>query len=871
MERATKDQFSRASLRDEHFHRYALAAYVARGVVVDCACGIGYGSEIVAKQGSVDSYLGIDPSTQSIEYACETYARPQIHFERGTLEENTCPESSIDTFLMFETLEHTENPNTALANVRRCLKPDGLLIGSVPSAEYEALCEYTYGPNPFHLQRFTKDRIVHLLGEHFESVRIFSMEFVLGSLVHSMDEQPVKDAEIAAGANGRVDGVAGSIVFLAGSANRIAQAINEVGAPNKFFPSIPKVVLDRDEVEPIRTAMHSVETMVRERDAVIASQGKMLEERSSIMQSMDAMVRERDEVIASQGKMLEERSSIMQSMDAMVRERDELIANQAHIFKELRYSLEAEVRNRDEVIASQGKVLEERSSIMQSMDAMVRERDEVITSQVRMLEQSSLSIQSIKVMLHDRDKVIENQTRLLEKLPTVSEAMKALLKAVIASLRSRMDKVLGTSRKPSINSTPLGAQLPNIHDLFPELATSFFYFVDRLYETLTEQGIQAVYFLSREGQPLMRMFDMYCKQMGAGIVSHYLEVSRRSTLLPSLAPLAEENFETLFRQYRRISLVEFLSSLGLEVHLENIAQALGMADGAASQREDDFPSSSTFTALKALPQFQELYESERQKRRHAFIAYLTELSGGTLPPRLVIVDVGWKGTIQDNLFALLCRQGDTPVSQITGYYMGLVAQGAAGPCNDKYGLLFSTAGVPSPKFQVFNENRALLEVVLAADHGSIYSYAFNAGGLPCAIRGEFEEGEMLATQVLPVQHQLMAHFKHLVITNLVFGNRRPFPLQKVVQAHARMVFNPTPRERAWFTSVFHVENYGVFERSHFVQQGNHAGLFERLRFLMRLLLQRRPSTSGFWPWNTIYERGGALPAAIYAAIRRLQR
>ena len=716
MERATKDQFSRASLRDEHFHRYALAAYVARGVVVDCACEIGYGSEIVAKQGTVDSYLGIDPSTQSIEYACETYVRPQIHFERGTLEENTCPESSIDTFLMFETLEHTENPNTALANVRRCLKPDGLLMGSVPSAEYEALCEYTYGPNPFHLQRFTKDRIVHLLGEHFESVRIFSMEFVLGSLVHSMDEQPVKDAEIAAGANGRVDGVAGSIVFLAGSANRIAQAINEVGAPNKFFPSIPKVVLDRDEVEPIRTAMQSVETMVRERDELIASQGRVLEERSSIMQSMDAMVRERDELIASQGR-----------------------------------------------------VLEERSSIMQSMDAMVRERDEVITSQVRMLEQSSLSIQSIKVMLHDRDKVIENQTRPLEKLPTVSEAMKALLKAVIASLRSRMDKVLGTNRKPSINSTPLGAQLPNTHDLFPELATSFFYFVDRLYETLTEQGIQAVYFLSREGQPLMRMFDMYCKQMGAGIVSHYLEVSRRSTLLPSLAPLAEENFETLFRQYRRISLVEFLSSLGLEVHLENIAQALGMADGAASQREDDFPSSSTFTALKALPQFQELYESERQKRRHAFIAYLTELSGGTLPPRLVIVDVGWKGTIQDNLFALLCRHGDTPVSQITGYYMGLVAQGAAGPCNDKYGLLFSTAGVPSPKFQVFNENRALLEVVLAADHGSIYSYAFNAGGLPCAIRGEFEEGEMLAAEVLPVQHQLMAHFKHLVITNLVFS------------------------------------------------------------------------------------------------------
>jgi hypothetical protein len=199
-------------------------------------------------------------------------------------------------------------------------------------------------------------------------------------------------------------------------------------------------------------------------------------------------------------------------------------------------------------------------------------------------------------------------------------------------------------------------------------------------------------------------------------------VSRRSTLLPSLAPLAEENFETLFRQYRRISLLEFLSSLGLEAQIRSIAQALGLPNGAEGWREDDLPTSPTFSALKALPQFQTLYESERVARRSAFIDYLSELSDGTPPARLVIVDVGWKGTIQDNLFALLCRNGDTPVRALTGYYVGLVAKGAAGPNNDKYGLLFSSVNAPSPKFRVFSENRALFEVVLAADHGSIVSY-----------------------------------------------------------------------------------------------------------------------------------------------------
>lgn len=208
MERATKDHFGRASLRDEHIHRYELAARVARGFVVDCACGIGYGSEIIARQEQVEAYLGIDPSEDTIEYAIKNYSGGNIHFECGKLEKNSCNNSSIDTFLMFETLEHTKNPNAALANIRSCLKQDGLLIGSVPSAEYEVLCESTYGPNPYHLQRFSKEQITEILGRHFSSIRIFSVEFVLGSLIQCIDDESGSGAEIAPAAPAGEVGVA---------------------------------------------------------------------------------------------------------------------------------------------------------------------------------------------------------------------------------------------------------------------------------------------------------------------------------------------------------------------------------------------------------------------------------------------------------------------------------------------------------------------------------------------------------------------------------------------------------------------------------------------------------------------------------------
>lgn len=408
------------------------------------------------------------------------------------------------------------------------------------------------------------------------------------------------------------------------------------------------------------------------------------------------------------------------------------------------------------------------------------------------------------------------------------------------------------------------------YDLFPELATTLLYFIARLHDALIEQGVRQVYFLSREGQPLKRMFDLYQNRVSGDITSHYLEVSRRSTLLPSLEPLVEEGFETLFRQYRCISLFEFLSSLGLEAQVRSIALELGLREGAEVTREEDFPTSQTFSALKALPLFQDLYESERLARRRAFITYLEELSGGTLPARLYIVDVGWKGTIQDNLFALLCRKGDTRVHAVTGYYIGLVAAGAASPNNDKYGLLFSSVGTTSPKFRVFNENRALFEVVLAADHGSIVTYKATSDGRAKAIRGEFEEGQMLAREVLPVQRQLFEDFG-LILERIPFsGKGHALSFVEVVRAHARMVFNPTPCERTWFSSVFHIENYGVFERSRFASPESRPRLIQRLRFLMQVLCRRDVGALGFWPWSTLHERGGAFPAAIYAAIRRLQ-
>jgi hypothetical protein len=408
-------------------------------------------------------------------------------------------------------------------------------------------------------------------------------------------------------------------------------------------------------------------------------------------------------------------------------------------------------------------------------------------------------------------------------------------------------------------------------DVFPELALSLYAFTESLYQRLKKNKIRDVYFLSREGQPLMQLFEAYQQARPDNsqdkICCHYLEVSRRSTFLPSLGTLETERFETLFRQYRAISILEFLASLGLESHSGDTAKALMVEEDVLAQRMADLPTDPLYRSLLDNPWFQRLYESERLTRRAAFIGYITALSGGKLPDVLHLVDVGWKGTIQDNLYTLLCKQSLTDVQGIEGYYVGLVAMGAADAANRKHGLLFSCASVKSTGFRVFNENRALFEVILAADHGSVESYVFDKAGKAGSVRSEFEEELMVKKWVVPLQKKLMARFDALIKHLVNMQYEQEWLIKMAAAPHARMVFNPTKYEMDWFSTVFHVENFGVFENSTFDSSHNVSGFVDRVAFTLRLIFRPGSIDFGFWPWLSIRRRSFTGFAYAYRFIR----
>lgn len=131
-----------------HVERYEFAArFVNGGRVLDCACGVGYGSEILSSAGRAPQLVtGVDIDADAIEYAKSHYEGERVRFVHSDGTRFTA--DPFDTIVSFETIEHVPDPEALIDNFTRLLKPGGTLIASVPVTP-------SVDVNPYHLHDFT--------------------------------------------------------------------------------------------------------------------------------------------------------------------------------------------------------------------------------------------------------------------------------------------------------------------------------------------------------------------------------------------------------------------------------------------------------------------------------------------------------------------------------------------------------------------------------------------------------------------------------------------------------------------------------------------------------------------------------------------
>jgi 2-polyprenyl-3-methyl-5-hydroxy-6-metoxy-1,4-benzoquinol methylase len=170
----------------EHLHRYALALpFVTGKSVLDIASGEGYGSALLAQ--AARSVTGVDIDAQTVEHARAQYAQhANLQFREGTCAAIPLPDQSVDVVVSFETLEHHDQHEEMMAEVKRVLTPGGVLLISSPNRlVYSDLPQVK---NPYHVKELYFDEFDELLRRYFRHHQMYGQRLAVGSFVYELQQ-----------------------------------------------------------------------------------------------------------------------------------------------------------------------------------------------------------------------------------------------------------------------------------------------------------------------------------------------------------------------------------------------------------------------------------------------------------------------------------------------------------------------------------------------------------------------------------------------------------------------------------------------------------------------------------------------------------
>ncbi|MCC5638268.1 methyltransferase domain-containing protein [Nostoc sp. CHAB 5844] len=101
----------------------------AKGVVLDVACGTGEFESLLLQENPIQQMIGVDISEKMLTLAQEKCCNyPNVSFCVGSASALPCVSASFDIIVSASAFHYFENPNTALAEMKRVLKSDGQLV-----------------------------------------------------------------------------------------------------------------------------------------------------------------------------------------------------------------------------------------------------------------------------------------------------------------------------------------------------------------------------------------------------------------------------------------------------------------------------------------------------------------------------------------------------------------------------------------------------------------------------------------------------------------------------------------------------------------------------------------------------------------------
>jgi GT2 family glycosyltransferase/ubiquinone/menaquinone biosynthesis C-methylase UbiE len=429
-----------AEIGYEHLHRYAFASqFVRNKKVLDLACGEGYGSELLAQTAKYA--VGIDIDQETIKHAQNKYIRSNLEFKVGSILEIPLQGTGLfDVVVCFEALEHVNDHEKLLAEVKRVLTPDGLFFVSTPNKT--AYSDEPHFNNPYHLHELYFDEFKVELEGHFRQVKVLGQRIYCNSNlwpVYPEENTSASEFVIERGpqeftfvqAERRTP-----IYFLAVASN----GATDIGAQVSVLVDISnELVSHRD---------HTIQRITAERDEAKAKASFLAGERTQLLSRAQA-----------QQQLLVQRQEMISRLNAAVTQRDRDKAALDEVIRQKDARFVQDVAWLQSLIANHEKVIAERVREISALAARVSILDGIYASN---------AWKAITLYYKFRDSVLPEGT-----------LRKSFLKAVFNSLvtfktvlRSRKTAALSNEGPPAVVSPTGGHEEASVQPAIGEDLTS---------------------------------------------------------------------------------------------------------------------------------------------------------------------------------------------------------------------------------------------------------------------------------------------------------------------------------------------------------------------------------------------------------------
>jgi len=178
-----RDQYAKGGIGVRYWdYRDAVAlSHVVGNRIIDVGCGEGITLEKLVKLYPGKQITGIDSEPENIDI-CQKHGLP---VQYGTVFNLPFETDSIDCALFFEVIEHLDEPNKALEEINRVLRPGGRLILIFPNDRMFMVSRLLTGMikeafyNSGHVKQWTPSKIRKALKSNgFSPIEQFNLPFI---------------------------------------------------------------------------------------------------------------------------------------------------------------------------------------------------------------------------------------------------------------------------------------------------------------------------------------------------------------------------------------------------------------------------------------------------------------------------------------------------------------------------------------------------------------------------------------------------------------------------------------------------------------------------------------------------------------------